>query len=99
MNVSEIRLHWVSQTVTNGDVDRCHWCDATLDDSRQPRPQAGYAIEAGRRLLVEVELWACADCAGRAELLTETDRADLQQRLDEMAAPLVGRCEACEAHG
>jgi hypothetical protein len=98
MNVSEIRLHGLSHSTSNGD--RCHWCEATLEDGdRQRRVEAGYRIESGRRLLVEVELWACLDCAGRAEPLTDSDRADLQRRLDEMAPPIEGRCEVCEEHG
>jgi hypothetical protein len=95
MNVSAIHLHGLSQGATNGD--RCHWCDATLEDgSRRPRSQPGYTIEAGRRLLIEVELWACFDCADRAEVLTDGDRTELQKRLDDMPPPILGRCEACE---
>jgi hypothetical protein len=97
MNVSTIRLHGVHVAVDEG---RCHWCDATLvDGDRRPRIAPRYAIDGGRRVLVEVELWACMDCAEQAESLTDADRADLQRRLDEMAPPLVGRCEACEFHG
>jgi hypothetical protein len=98
MNVSTIHLHGLSHVATNGD--RCHWCEATLeDDSRRRRLQAGYTIEAGRRLLIEVELWACLDCADRAETLSDVDRTELQRRLDDMSPPIVGRCEACEEQG
>lgn len=98
MNVSEIRLHGVT---TDGETaDRCHWCDASLaDDARRQRVAPRYAIDAGRRVLVEVELWACPDCAELGEPLTAADRADLQGRLDDMAPPRVGQCEACDRHG
>lgn len=98
MNVSEIRLHGVSNDALNGD--RCHWCDASLAHAeRQPRMAPRYAIDAGRRVLVEVELWACLDCADQSEPLSDADRAHLQRRLDEMDPPRVGQCEACDSHG
>ncbi len=98
MNVSEIRLHSVSNDGLA--ADRCHWCDATLaDGDRRRRVAPRYEIDAGRRVLVEVDLWACVECADRGEPLTDTDRADLQRRLDAMDPPRVGQCEACEVHG
>ncbi len=98
MNVSEMRLHGVADT--GPDAEHCHWCGATLADSdRYRRAEPQYAIDGGRRVLVEVELWACADCAGQAEALTDEDRAVLQRRLDEMTPPRVGRCEACDQDG
>ena len=103
MNVSEIRLHGVSMAsgvaIAPRDDDRCNWCEATLDGDRRRRVDPRYAIDGGRRLLVEVELWACPDCADRAEPLTDADRAGLQQRLDEMPPPRVGQCEACDKDG
>ncbi|HEX4589372.1 MAG TPA: hypothetical protein VH120_05555 [Gemmataceae bacterium] len=97
MNASEIRLHGIPGEVRD---DRCHWCEATLSEpGRQRRVEPRYAIDGGRRVLVEVELWACLDCAEQAEPLTESHRADLQRRLDEMTPPVVGRCEACEQDG
>jgi hypothetical protein len=97
MNVSEFHLHGVSgQTVPE---DRCNWCEATLDGDRRKRAEPRYAIDGNRRMLVEVELWACADCADRAEPLTDDDRAGLQRRLDDMPPPRLGRCEACEIDG
>jgi hypothetical protein len=97
MNVSEIRLHGVTEHALAGE--RCNWCEATLDGDRRSRVEPRYAIDGGRRLLVEVELWACPECAGGAEPLSDTDRADLQRRLDEMPPPRVGRCEACDSAG
>jgi hypothetical protein len=98
MNASEIRLHGVGNDSPNGD--RCHWCDADLTvGQRRPRTAAQYSIDAGRRVLVEVELWACLECSEQGEPLTEADRADLQVRLDEMPPPHVGQCEACDGHG
>jgi hypothetical protein len=98
MNVSEIRLHGVTEEAADGE--RCHWCGATLaDPDRHRRAEPRYAIDAGRRVLVEVEVWACVDCAGRAEPLTDADRADLQRRLDDMTPPRVGRCQACDHDG
>jgi hypothetical protein len=98
MNVSEIRLHGVGNDALNGD--RCHWCDASLaDGERRRRIAPRYAIDDGRRVLVEVELWACLDCAEGGEPLSAADRDDLQQRLDAMDPPRIGQCEACDSHG
>jgi hypothetical protein len=98
MKVSEIRLHGV--TADAADADHCHWCGATLDgDARRRQAEPRYAIDEGRRVLVEVDVWACGDCADRAEPLTDADRADLQRRLDEMTPPRTGRCETCAAEG
>ena len=53
MNASEIRLHAIPGEVRD---DRCHWCDATLSDAvRQRRVEPRYAIDGGRRVLVEIE--------------------------------------------
>src|SRR5262245_13053838 len=98
MKTSDIRLHVVTAHLT--DVNHCHWCGATLDgDGRQRRAEPRYSIDGGRRVLVEVELWACGDCAGQFTPLTESDRADLQRRLDRMAPPRIGRCESCDSEG
>ena len=98
MNVREIRLHGVTNDGLNGE--RCHWCDASLaEGERRPRAAPGYSIDGGRRILVEVELWACVDCADQGELLTDAERSDLQQRLDAMDPPRIGRCEACDNDG
>ena len=98
MKVSEIRLHGVTARLT--DVNHCHWCGATLDGGgRHRRVDPRYSIDGNRRVLVEVELWACGDCAGQAAALTDGDRADLQRRLDEMPPPQLGRCETCAHDG
>jgi hypothetical protein len=98
MNVSELHLHGVTDNGLEGE--RCHWCGATLEEvGRHRRKEPCYSIDGGRRILVEVELWACTDCADRAELLTDADRAELQHRLDDMAPPLLGHCALCDHDG
>lgn len=98
MNVGEIRLHGVGADAAN--AERCHWCDARLlDGEKRRRSEPRYTIDSDRRMLVEVELWACLDCSDQAELLSDADRADLQRRLDEMPAPRMGQCEACDSLG
>lgn len=94
MKASEIRLRGVNESALN--AEHCHWCGATLDgDGRHRRPEPRYTVDAGRRLLVEIELWACVDCAGQAVPLTDADRADLQRALDELGPPRIGPCETC----
>jgi hypothetical protein len=98
MNVDEIKLHGVMRD--RPDTEHCHWCGATLDgDGRHSRAEPHYAIDDGRRVLVEVEVWSCSDCIDQAAQLTDADRSDLQRRLDEMTPPQVGRCETCAADG
>jgi hypothetical protein len=94
MKASEIRLHGVASG--RADIDQCQWCGASLDaDGRQMRAEPRYTIDDGRRLLVEVELWACEHCAGQSAPLSDADRADLQRQLDEMTPPRVGACQTC----
>ena len=98
MNASEIRLHAIEMDTPSGE--NCHWCGATLlEGDRHRRIEPRYAIDGGRRVLVEVELSACADCCGQAETLTEADRVGLQRRLDEMPPPQIGQCEVCDSFG
>jgi hypothetical protein len=97
MKVSEIRLHGVTADVA--DAEHCHWCGATMDGQRHRAAEPRYAIDGGRRLLVEVEVWACVDCVDHAAPLSDADRAELQRRLDEMSPPVTGRCEACDVTG
>lgn len=97
MKVSEIRLYGITADAV--DADHCHWCGATLDGQGHRAAEPRYAIDGGRRLLVEVEVWACGDCRDHGSPLTKGDRAELQQRLDAMAPPATGRCEACDADG
>src|SRR5262245_8452978 len=73
MKASEIRLFGVSDDGI--DAEHCQWCGATLDgDGRHKRPEPRYRIDGNRRLLVEIELWACVVCVGQSSSLTDTDR-------------------------
>ena len=66
MKVSEIRLHGV--TVEATDPEHCHWCGATLDGKRNRTAEPRYAIDAGRRTLVEIEVCSCVPHDGGWQL-------------------------------
>lgn len=98
MKASEIGLHSDAQDEISRDC--CFWCGCNLvENDRYARSVPRYAIDSGRRVLVEVEHWACDLCAEHIEPLSDDDRAELQNRLDEMTPPRVGRCSACESTG